>query len=329
MLRSEPRYTPRGFTLVELIIAGIIAVIVVATLGTSLSQLARARETCKVRLSAHLRANAALDRVRREIQEVIRSDDLVNTRLLITDRKADTPAGELERDDFLAYITKLSPVREKTYEGDGLEHEIQMRVEEDESDSTLWVRSDAVPDSNELGGGHADPVMEGIIGINFEAYDGTSWYDNWDSDINGLPWAVRVTVSAGGDASGQDLYEHTGDLMSLRTIVPIDRVVPPYEEPLPEEGDPGAALSSDPSSADGGAAPAAADPTAGVPPADIGGGGGAAGPTGGPGGRPMSGGRGGGRGGSRGGTGGPGGAGSRGAGGAGRPAGPSTGGSQN
>lgn len=328
-----PRTVRRGFTLVELIIAGIIAVIVVATLGTSLSQLARARATCKVRLTAHLRANAALERVRKEIQEVIRSDDLINTRMLITDGKYDSPVGELERDEVLAYITRLSPVRGKSYEGDGLEHEIQVRVADDESGSALWIRSDAVPDSNEGGGGHADPVMDGVIAMNVEAYDGASWYDNWDSDINGLPWALRVTISAGGDAAGEDLFEQAGDLMSLRTIIPIDRVVPPYEEPLPEEGEPGATPSvDDPSAAAGGAGGAAVDPTAGMAPADIGGGGGAAGTMGGGGGgqgRPMSGGRGGGSmsAGGRGGAGGRG-AGGRGGAGGNRPSGPGGGGPQ-
>ncbi|MSR68989.1 MAG: hypothetical protein EXS17_01385 [Phycisphaerales bacterium] len=312
----------RGFTLVELIVAGIIAVIVVATLGSSLSQLARARATCKVRLNAHLRANAALERVRRDIQEIIRSDDLINTRLLLTDGKFDTPVGELERDDVLAYVTRLSPVRGKTYEGDGLEHEVQVRVTDDDYGSALWIRSDAVPDNNEGGGGHADPVMGGIIALNVEAYDGTVWYDNWDSDVDGLPWALRVTVSAGGDAVGEDLYENVGDLMSLRTIIPIDRIVPPYEEPLPDESDPAASPSTDPASTDVAGTGAATDPTAGMAPADIGGGGGAAGTFGDRGrgdGRPMSGGRGGGsissggrgaqggRGGSRGGNGGAGG----------------------
>ncbi len=296
----------RGFTLIELIVAGIIAVIVVASLGTSLSQLARARATCKVRLNANLRANAALDRIRRDIQQVIRSDDLINTRVLITDGKMDTPVGELERDEVLAYTTRLSRVRGKTYEGDGIEHEVQVRVVDDDFGSALWIRSDAVPDNNEGGGGQAEPVMDGIIALNVEASDGSNWYDNWDSDISGLPHAVRVTVSSGGDGAGEDLYADTSELMSLRTIIPMDRIVPPYEEPVPEEGSAESTPSADPASAaaaGGGAAAAAADPTAGMAPADLGGGGGANGTFGGGGGgRPGSGGGGRGMGGGRGGS---------------------------
>ncbi len=229
------RVRPRGFTLIELIVAGVVAAIVLATIGASLSQIARARASARVRLSSSLRANTALERVRRELQQVIRSDALVDSRVVIVSDKADSPVGELDRDQVLVYSTKLSPVRAQQYAGDGFEHEVQCRVEEDEAGCALWIRSDGVPDDNELGGGQATPVMEGVIGLNFEAFDGTAWYDEWDSDVFGMPWALRVTVSSGGAPDGTDLYAAGHDLMSLSTVIPIDRVVPPYEEPPPAE----------------------------------------------------------------------------------------------
>ena len=250
----------RAFTLVELIVAGVIAVIVVGTIGTSLTQLARARETSKVRLNAHLCANAALDRIRREVEQVIRSDDLIDTRLLLTDGTVATPIGEsTPRNELLVYTTKLSPVRGKTYSGDGIEHEVQLRIVEEGGGSTLWVRTDAVPDENDGGGGRADPIMDGVVALYVEAFDGTSWYDTWDSDVSGLPAALRVTVSTGGDAHGDDLYEDSRELMSLRTIVPIDRVMPPYVPPDPESAaEPGTDTASVPEGT-------GTDPTAGVP----------------------------------------------------------------
>ena len=234
MPRSK-KTIPRGFTLVELIIAGIIAVIVVGTLGTSLSQLARARASSKVRLNAHLRANSALEHIRRELQQVIRSDNLLDTRVLLTGDPIQSPIGELPRNDLIIYSTKLSPVRSKSYEGDGIEHEVQLRVSDDEFGSALWLRSDSVPDDNDGGGGKAVPFMDGIIGLYIEASDGSEWYDSWDSDIYGLPTALRVTVSSAGDSQGEDFFADSRELMSLRTIVPIDRAPPPYEEPPVED----------------------------------------------------------------------------------------------
>ena len=299
---SRNKTTRRGFTLVELIIAGIIAVIVVGTLGTSLSQLARARASSKVRLNAHLRANTALEKIRRELQQVIRSDNLIDTRILLTGDSVNSPIGDLPRNDVLIYSTKLSPVRNKTYEGDGIEHEVQLRVTDDESGSALWMRSDSVPDDNEGGGGKAAPMMDGIIGLYIEASDGTDWYDSWDSDISGLPVALRVTVSSAGDAQGADFFADSRELMSLRTIVPIDRVPPPYEEPPAE--DPASAAGGELAAADAAAAAAAAIEGAGA--AGINGTqGGVGGFSGG--GRGGQGGQGGGQGGGRGGQGGQGG----------------------
>ncbi len=266
----------RGFTLIELIIAAIIAVIVVAALGTSLSQLARARATSKVRLSAHLRASAALERIRHELQQVIRSDELIDTRVLLTDTITDTPIGDTPRNELLIYTTKLSPVRTKAYEGDGLEHETQLRIVEDDDGSTLWIRTDSVPDENDEGGGRADPIMDGIIGLHVEAFDGSSWYDTWDSDIFGLPHALRVTVTSGGDPLGEDLYADAREFMSLRTIIPIDRVMPPFEESVEEESavTGGDVAAGEPETGAGAGASAAAgaivDPTAGVPAAGTG-----------------------------------------------------------
>ena len=315
---SRNKTTRRGFTLVELIIAGIIAVIVVGTLGTSLSQLARARASSKVRLNAHLRANTALEKIRRELQQVIRSDNLIDTRILLTGDSVNSPIGDLPRNDVLIYSTKLSPVRNKTYEGDGIEHEVQLRVTDDESGSALWMRSDSVPDDNEGGGGKAAPMMDGIIGLYIEASDGTDWYDSWDSDISGLPVALRVTVSSAGDAQGADFFADSRELMSLRTIVPIDRVPPPYEEPSAE--DPASAAGGELAAADAAAAAAAAIEGAGA--AGIngtqggvggfsgggrGGQGGQGGQGGGRGGQGGQGGQGGGQGGGRGGQGGQGG----------------------
>ena len=306
---SRNKTTRRGFTLVELIIAGIIAVIVVGTLGTSLSQLARARASSKVRLNAHLRANTALEKIRRELQQVIRSDNLIDTRILLTGDSVNSPIGDLPRNDVLIYSTKLSPVRNKTYEGDGIEHEVQLRVTDDESGSALWMRSDSVPDDNEGGGGKAAPMMDGIIGLYIEASDGTDWYDSWDSDISGLPVALRVTVSSAGDAQGADFFADSRELMSLRTIVPIDRVPPPYEEPPPEvaAADAAGAAAAAAAAIEGAGAAGINGTQGGVGGFSGGGRGGQGGQGGQGGGRGGQGGQGGGQGGGRGGQGGQGG----------------------
>ncbi len=245
MRHRDPRASRRGFTLAELVVAGLVAAIVVGAIGASLSQLARTRTVARVRLDSHLRTSMALDRIRREIQGAIRSDDLFDARLLIIDDTVSAPVGDLDRDELLVFNTKVRAVRERTYSGDGQEWETHVRVEEDDLGSALWMRTDAVPDDVDRGGGMAEPIMSGIIGLKFEAYDGIRWRDEWDSDIDGMPWAVRVTVSGTGRPDGEDPFEDPRDLLSLSTVVPLDRVMPPYVPPDP---------SAQPAGADGGLA---------------------------------------------------------------------------
>jgi hypothetical protein len=103
------------------------------------------------------------------------------------------------------------------------------------------MRADSQPDQYERGGGSATPLMDGVVSLRFEAYDGSTWRDAWDSDLDGLPWALRVTVRALGNEPGAPIDPLVRDLVTLQTVVPIDRATPPlvqiaqYEQQLAAE----------------------------------------------------------------------------------------------
>jgi hypothetical protein len=224
----------RGFTLVELLVAGIVITLVVGAVATSLVQVGRARSSARLRLEAYLRADAALDAIRRDVQSVIRSDDLYWTRLVLFDDEVRRRYRTFDRDELLVFNTSLASARPFLYNGEGGEYETQYRVEEDEFGGALWVRRDPVPDRWDFGGGMATPRADGVVGLLIQAYDGDTWFDEWDSDIKGLPWAVRVQVTASGAPLGADPYEDDLPMVTLRTVVPIDRVPQPYEPPDPD-----------------------------------------------------------------------------------------------
>jgi type II secretion system protein J len=231
--RTACRRTPapsrrRGFTLVEVIIAAVVAAFVIGSLATSIGQLARARDTSKTRLDAHMRADAALSAIRSDVASVIRHHDLHWTRLYIRDGmyRFDVQ-NEFDRDEILVFATRLRAVNDLDFQGEGMQHEIQYRVEHDDYGAALWQRRDPVPDEFPLGGGIATPIVQGILGVRFEAYDGYEWRRRWDSDEFGLPYAVRITVVASGHRNSEDLL--TAPRAVLRTVVAIDRVVPPME----------------------------------------------------------------------------------------------------
>ncbi|MBM4110656.1 MAG: hypothetical protein FJ254_04750 [Phycisphaerae bacterium] len=239
------RRDPRAFTLAELLIAATIAVVIAVVITTSLSQFGRAREVCKLRMDAHVRALGALETVRKELQSALRSDDLFHCHVLIVDDHtatvADAPGLEVDRDELLVYNTRLRTVRETEYNGDGQEFETHLRIEDDDLGSALWLRTDSQPDQYERAGGSAVPLMDGVVSLRFEAYDGSVWRDDWDSDIDGLPWALRVTVRALGNEPGTPIDPLARDLVTLTTVVPLDRATPPlvqiaaYEQQLAAE----------------------------------------------------------------------------------------------
>lgn len=225
----------RGFTLVEVLVAGVIAAFIIGSISMTVGQLARTKNSSRARLTAHLRADSALSEMRADIASVIRDSDLFYTQLMIIDDVRDTPVGEMDRDEVLLFNTRFRAVRDLSYQGEGMEYESYYRVEEDRRGPVLWQRRDPVPDRYTLGGGRAIPAVEGIVGISFEAYDGLDWFQQWDSDEDGLPVAVRITVVASGHTDDEDLA--TAPLATLRTVVPIDRLVPPRDWlfPTPEE----------------------------------------------------------------------------------------------
>lgn len=265
----------RAFTLAELLIAGTIAVLIAAVITSSLSQFGRAREVCKLRMDAHVRALGALETVRKELQSTLRSDDLFHCRVLIVDDHtatvADAPGLEVDRDELLVYNTRLRTVRETEYNGDGQEFETHLRIEDDDLGSALWMRADSQPDQYERGGGSAVPLMDGVVSLRFEAYDGSTWRDAWDSDLDGLPWALRVTVRALGNEPGAQIDPLVRDLVTLQTVVPIDRATPPlvqiaaFEQQLAAEAAAAeAAAAGDAAAAAAGAAGLGVDDAAGM-----------------------------------------------------------------
>lgn len=247
------RPSRRAFTLVELIVAIVIAALVATAITTSLSQLGRAREVARLRMTACRRATDALEAIRRDVQSTLRSSDLFNTRFRLAPESVRSEVGELDRDQMLLFDESLRPTRTLDYSGEGQEYETQYRIEADADGPALWRRRDAVPDTYEDAGGIATPVGEGVVSVRFEAYDGSSWRQDWDSDVDGLPWSVRATVTASGVKLGSNPFEDPKSMVTLRTEIPIDRVEPPKSEPPPDAAgqDAAGAASAAPADASG------------------------------------------------------------------------------
>ena len=231
MRRTIERKTRRrAFTLVEVMIAGVITAFVLGSVSMSISQLGRAKSVSKMRFDAYHRADVAMTAIRQDIVSIIRADDLFYTRLLLMDESVRTGIDEpyeVARDEILIFSNRLREIHPSDYSGEGIEYETQYRIEEDETGFILWRRRDAVPEEFPRGGGIASPLVEGIIGLSIEVYDGDEWEEIWESDDDGLPLAVRVMITASGHRAGEDPYD--APIAVLQTVIPIDRLIPPKD----------------------------------------------------------------------------------------------------
>ena len=253
----------RGFTIIELVVAIIIAAIISGAVASSLSQLSRARDISRIRMTASRRATDALESIRRDVQSTLRSDDLFDTRLRLAPEIARSSIGEVDRDQMLLFATRLRPIRSIDYSGEGSEYETQYRIEEDRDGAALWRRRDAVPDEFEDAGGIAQSVGDGVIGVRFEAFDGQSWVQDWDSDVDGLPISIRATVTACGVRPSEDAFADPRSFAVMRTEIPIDRVVKPKLDEATLLAQAEAEAAAQAAAGGGGAASGASDTTNG------------------------------------------------------------------
>lgn len=215
----------RAFTLIELLLAALLAAGIAGAAAVSLSQTLRARERSESRQEAFARAAATVDRIARDVMNLVRSGDLFDARVLIVDSGQATAEFAMQRDEVLLFAHSAQQARPQSDQNEGGVYEIQYRLQTPPDPSAsgyiLWRRIDPVPDDVPDGGGVATPIVAGIAALSIEVFDGQAWQPSWDSDVSGYPHAIRITALARSDA------DRPAEAWARRTIA-IDRTPIPY-----------------------------------------------------------------------------------------------------
>ena len=192
----------RGFTLIELLLAVLLAAGIAGAVTMSLSRALHARQRAESRQEAFARAASVVDRIALDAQNLVRSGDLYDARVLLADSAAGDPAAE--HDELLLFSHSPRQARPMAEQNEGGVYEVQYRLQSPAdpraAGDTLWRRADPAPDETPDGGGVAVPIVEGVAAVSIECFDGAEWRATWDSDRDGYPHALRVTALARSDA---------------------------------------------------------------------------------------------------------------------------------
>ena len=216
------RSSRRAFTLVEMIVATIMLAILVVCTYTAVGQIIRTRDHAIARSSAFQRANLAADLIATDAQQALRDANLLYCRVAIIHPTATGSAQSRGSDGLLLFSHISRPIRPFSGQNEGSECESQYRLEPAAGSvgSTLWHRAQPVPDDKPDAGGVATALFDGMVSLNFEAFDGSAWTNTWDSDNDGFPYALRINVVASDD-SGKTTT-------TARRVVPFDRIPIPW-----------------------------------------------------------------------------------------------------
>ncbi len=222
----------RAFTLVELVVAAVIAALVAGSAVGAVSQMLRLKAKSLARQQAFERADIAAGRMALDLCNIVRHHNLQFARVTVSDGGA----GDSARDGLLLLIRSSRPVRNEEDGAEGGEYEVQYRVApvSDLSNGgptnknmprdvtpALWRRCDPAFDAYQDAGGVAVPLVRGVKALSIEAYNGEEWLQQWDSDTDGYPYAVRVVVTVDSD-------DGLATAVARRTIA-IDRTPTPPE----------------------------------------------------------------------------------------------------
>jgi uncharacterized membrane protein YgcG len=232
-----------GFTLAELIVASIILTLVVGATTVAISQSIRSRDSAVAAGDAFSRAHVAAARIAADAAQTLRDGELIYTRLAIT---RGGPGGSTAQGlSLFSHLARNVRATVEAIESD--EYELQYRLEPGTTTRagtpsyTLWRRADPIPDEYVDAGGVASPMVDGLVSLSLDAYDGAQWRNDWDSDLDGYPHALRIVVTATDDGGRRT--------STARRVVAFDRTPPPIaeseeEEESTDQGDTGAETST-------------------------------------------------------------------------------------
>ncbi len=192
---------PSAFTLIEVVISSALMALIIVSAYLCFSAAIASRKTMEPRLEVIQNARVAMALMTADLRAACPLDK-ESTFLGMHRTLGDTVADNL---DFATHnYTPLHP-----REGDFCQMSYYLDRDEETGQLSLWRRRNPAIAPDSLSGGSKEEIATGVLGLQFEYFDGLDWYDTWGDvsgrgkkqtsqkeqlNLDGMPEAVRITL---------------------------------------------------------------------------------------------------------------------------------------
>ncbi|HXC98948.1 MAG TPA: prepilin-type N-terminal cleavage/methylation domain-containing protein [Verrucomicrobiae bacterium] len=190
-----------GFTLIEVVISAALMALILTSAYLCLRAGIAGQKLVEPRADILQNARVAAALLTADLRSACPLS--TNYQFLGTRRKL----GEVDADNLDFATHNYTPRHAR--EGDFCEVSYFMDKDEETGQFGLWRRRNPTMALDPLSGGSREEIARGLLGVRFEYYDGTDWYDDWGDEkggekaatsnqdhpnLEGMPQAVRITL---------------------------------------------------------------------------------------------------------------------------------------
>ena len=201
-MRTRPNINrPPGFTLIEVVISAALMALILTSAYMCLRAGLAGQKLVEPRADILQNARVAAALLTADLRSACSLS--TNYQFLGTRRKL----GEVDADNLDFATHNYTPRRVR--EGDFCEVSYFVDMDKETGQFGLWRRRNPTMALDPLSGGSREEIARGLLGVRFEYYDGTDWYDDWGDEkggekaaasnrdhpnLEGMPEAVRITL---------------------------------------------------------------------------------------------------------------------------------------
>jgi len=214
MKHPHTKRKPKGFTLIELIIASTIGVFVALVAVSSLKLISAGAEIVDDNIDIAGEVRFVAKSIGADLGNLYRDKDTRNMKFVTTTKQVNGAAVNL----LTFYTVGRVPARPGQPEGDV--YEVEYYLMKNQQKTSLMRRLWPNPNRNAQPGGMMTEIASGIDVFDVRFFDGQKWLNEWPEEEKTLPQLVEVLITAKAPDNARGF---SGDRVSESLVVNFTR----------------------------------------------------------------------------------------------------------